>query len=107
MDVTTIAATAAITALVSGVVGAIVATLVSMAKDSHKQATDVDKAMMDGMRVLLWRELKTFHSDAVANGGLTTEERKSLDDVYSAYHAMGGNGTGTRLYEEAMETRVL
>jgi len=107
VDVTSIAATAAITALVSGIVGAVVATLVSMAKDSRRKATDVDNAMLAGMRVLLWRELKTLHAEAIGHDGLTTEERKHLESVYESYHAMGGNGTGTRLYEEAMDTRVL
>lgn len=107
MDYSAIAVTAAITSLVSGLVGALVATLIGMVKDRQREAGDVDKAILSGMRVLLWRELKNFHTQAVSNGGLTTEERKHLESVYESYHAMGGNGTGTRLFEEAMETKVM
>jgi len=41
------------------------------------------------------------------NGGLTVVDRKHLESVYAAYHGLGGNGTGTRLYEDAMRQPVL
>lgn len=107
MDVTQIAVTAAVTSLVSGLVGAVVATLISMVKDKRRKDTSSDQAMKEGMRALLWRELKNLHSEAVNNGGMDTEERKHLDSVYSAYHGIGGNGTGTRLYNDAMALPVI
>ena len=107
MDYFTLAVTAAITSLVSGIVGAVVATLVSMAKDKKRGHDDNNEAMREGMRALLWREIKNIHSEAIANGGMDTEERKHLDSVYKAYHGIGGNGTGTRLYEDAMNQPVL
>jgi hypothetical protein len=27
--------------------------------------------------------------------------------VYQAYHDLGGNGTGTRLFDESMDTRII
>ncbi|MBQ0161415.1 MAG: hypothetical protein KBT28_12440 [Bacteroidales bacterium] len=107
MDVLTIATTAAITSLVSGLVGAIVATAIGMAKDKRRNDNASNQALQDGMRALLWRELKNIHSDAIANGGMDTEERKHLESVYDAYHGIGGNGTGTRLYEDAMNQPML
>lgn len=107
MDVMTVAATAAITALISGIVGALVATGVSAIKDKARNDSESDKAMRDGMRALLWRELKNIHSEATAGGGMDTEERKHLESVYLAYHGIGGNGTGTRLYDDAMSLPVL
>ena len=38
---------------------------------------------------------------------MEVEERRHLENVYSAYHNIGGNGTGTRLYEESMHLPVL
>lgn len=107
MDVLTVAATAAITALVSGIVGALVASGVGAAKDKHRNDSNSDKAMMEGMRALLWRELKNLHAEAAQKGGMDTEERKHLESVYSAYHGIDGNGTGTRLFEDAMNLPVL
>ncbi len=102
-----IAATAAITSAVSGVVGAIVAAVVASVRTRSKKAMSEDQAMRSGMRALLWREIKNIHSEAVADGGMTPADRKHLESVYNAYHGIGGNGTGTRLYEDAMIQPVI
>lgn len=107
MDITQIIITTAVTALVSGVVGAIVATMVSAVKDKARDHSETDEAIKEGMRALLWRELKNFHDQAMTDGGLNTEDRHHLDSVYSAYHGMGGNGTGTRIYEDAMRQPII
>lgn len=107
MDVMQIACTAAITSLVSGLVGAIVATAIGMAKDKKRNDNASNQAMLDGMRALLWRELKNIHSDAIDRGGMDTEERKHLESVYEAYHGIGGNGTGTRLYQDSINQPLL
>lgn len=91
----------------SGVVGAIVATLVSLAKDKRRGVTEDARALKDGVRALLWRELKMLHAEAVSQGGMDIEQRRHLEGVYSAYHGLGGNGTGTRLYQEAMDMSVI
>lgn len=98
-----VVATTALTAAVSAIVGAAVGALVSAIVNKLKST----KAFEAGMRALLWRELKNIHEEAMKNGGMTIEDRRHLENVYSAYHAIGGNGTGTRLYEEAMNTPVL
>ena len=102
----TVAATA-ITALVSGVVGAIVGSLVSAAKSQAHRTVDEDRAMKAGMRALLWREVKDIHAEAIERGGMTVDERRHLENVYTAYHDMGGNGTGTRMFDEAMRTPII
>lgn len=100
-------ATTAVTAAVSGVVGAVVAALVAAARTNTRKAVDENKAMLAGMRALLWREIKNVHADAMADGGMTVEDRRHLENVYGAYHAIDGNGTGTRMYEDAMQSPVL
>lgn len=104
----------ALAAFVSGLVGAIVSGFVAALKSQGKKAIEQSaeekaalEAMRAGLRALLWRELKNIHDEAMRNGGLTVEQRRHLESVYAAYHALGGNGTGTRLYEEAMATPVL
>ena len=63
--------------------------------------------MREGMGSLLWRELKNIHTDAERNGGMTLEERRQLEYVYSAYSGLDYNGTGKRLYEDSMKTDIL
>lgn len=108
------ATSVALTALVSGVVGAAVSALVAAVKLTGRKAVErtekeraADEAMRSGMRALLWRELKDIHEQALDEGGMGTEQRRHLEGVYSAYHGLGGNGTGTRLYEDALAQPVL
>jgi len=106
--------TVAITALVSGLVGAVVSSLVAALKSQGKRAIEHnadEKASLDamraGLRALLWCELERIHSVAMSKGGLTVDQRRHLENVYSAYHGLGGNGTGTRLFQDSMEMQVI
>lgn len=106
--------TAAITAIVSGLIGSVVSALVAALKSQGRKAVErteaekaTDDAVKTGMRALLWRELNNIHEQAVRQDGLTVADRKNLESVYAAYHGLGGNGTGTRLYEDAMKMPVI
>lgn len=96
-----------LTSSVSAIVGAIVASIVALIKAQSQGAIDTNKALQQGMRQLLWGELKREYKDAVDNNGMTVTDRRHLESVYSAYHTLGGNGTGTRLYNDAMSLPVL
>lgn len=98
--------TSSLNTLVGAVVGAVVAAAIGAIKDRARAGTAIEQAIRSGMRALLWRELKTLHAEAVAKGYTSVEERRHMESVYQAYHALGGNGTGTKLFEEAMELPV-
>lgn len=103
-----IIATTAITALVSSLVGAIVAAVVAAIRTHTSDTAQSAKAMEAGMRALLWRELSNIYNDAMLRNGLSIGERQHLENVYKAYHdGIHGNGTGTRMYKEAMSTPIL
>ena len=38
---------------------------------------------------------------AIQQGGIDTAGLKNLEYLYKSYHALGGNGTGTELYNRA------
>ncbi len=104
----------AVTALISSAIGAIVSGIIAGARSVGQKAIEQseedkakDAAMQAALRALLWRELQIIHAKAVDDGGMTAAERRHLESVYGAYHALGGNGTGTRLYEDSMATPVL
>ena len=104
----------AVTAIVSSLVGSVVSALVAALKSQGRKAVErteaekaTDEALRMGVRALLWRELKNIHEQAVRQGGLTVADRKHLENVYAAYHGLGGNGTGTRLHEDAMKMPVI
>lgn len=110
MDITAICVTAFVSSVVGAVVGAVVSGI-KKAGQTHNEKTEMEKAeeeaMRLGIRALLWREIKTIHSEAVTNGGLDIEARRHLEGVYVAYHGLGGNGTGTRLFNEAMNLQII
>jgi hypothetical protein len=100
--------------LLTAVISAVVSSLVAMVKAGGKKAIErteaekaADEAMRAGMRALLWRELQAVHAHAMDRGGVTVSERRHLESVYQAYHGLGGNGTGTRLYSDAMSMSVI
>lgn len=78
--------------------------------DKKSRIKEVDlqtQIIVLGLCELLWRELKTIHREAEEKGGMTIDERQHLEQVYESYHSLGGNGTGTRLYDDAMKLRVI
>lgn len=89
--------------LCSGLVGYMLAVLSNMRKRNKSH----DDAMEQGMRALLKQQLINYHAEYVASGGPCPYEiKEQAASVYSAYHALGGNGTGTQLYEEILEQHV-
>lgn len=96
-----------ITALISATVSVTVAFLFALAKDGLNSSTKRDRSLELGMRALLWGELRDIYNNGVATGGLSPDERHHLEDVYNAYHGIGGNGTGTKIFNEAMELELL
>lgn len=81
--------------------------LIAISKDARKRDRDHDKAMEQGMRALLRQQLISYHDVYVASGKpCPVSVKEQATSVYQAYHALGGNGTGTQLYQEIMEQHV-
>lgn len=73
-----------------------------------KGARTHDKAMEKGMRAILRQQLIDYHAQYVASGAACPVSiKEQATKVYEAYHALGGNGTGTRLWEEIMAAHVI
>lgn len=94
-------------AFVSALMNVLVPSLVSGVTAAVVCWWRTHKAMDDGLRSLLWRELKQIHKQAFEDGGLSIDDREHGESVYKAYHSRGGNGTGTKLFNEFMETPII
>lgn len=71
------------------------------AKNAH------DKAMEDGLRVLLRQQLIDYHKEYVASGKpCPVRIKEQATAVHDAYAGLDGNGTGTQLWHEIMEAHV-
>lgn len=70
-----------------------------------KHLTARDRAIEEGMRVLLRAEITRKYERYVEDRKpMTVEVRRELDEEWKAYHqGLGGNGTGEWMYEELCE----
>lgn len=66
-----------------------------------KTQKDETDAVKEGVKSLLHDRLYQACTHYVAQGWIDTESLHNLDYLYNAYHRLGGNGTGTNLYNRA------
>ena len=87
----------------TSVIGAAVGSLVAAGRRRGGEGA----AMRKGMRSLLRHELIELHRVYAAGpGGCPVVVKEHAAQVYEAYHALGGNGTATALYEEIRDCRI-
>ena len=67
---------------------------------SHKREAARDRAVEAGLRTLLRAELLEIHANYVPLRCIPLDVMEEADRVYQAYHSLGGNGAGTKIYEE-------
>ena len=67
-----------------------------------------NQAIEDGLRDLLRIQILDNYERCVAAGNTISVSRKdAIDSAYQSYHALGGNGTITRVHEEIMSMRIV
>lgn len=72
-----------------------------------KEASKSSRAMEKGMRSILRRELKIMHRQHVIKGEpISIDDKDEATEIYTAYHDLGGNGTGTHMYHDIMELPI-
>lgn len=59
------------------------------------------KAVKDGLLAILHDRLYQACTFYIAQGFIDSAGLKNLEYLYTSYHALGGNGTGTELYNRA------
>ena len=91
-----------LTALISGFAGWLIASLRARAESQHRKEQESDKqlkALEDGVRALLHDRLFSFYTQYESAESIPSKTWPEIEQMYHAYHALGGNGTGTRLFE--------
>lgn len=77
-----------------------------IAKQIRKEREE-QKALRDGMRSLLRRQIIADCEQAARDGYCETKMKDTINDMYTAYHALGGNGVVSRLKEQTMNLPVI
>lgn len=60
-------------------------------------------AIRDGLRSLLRRQIIEDSEKSIAEGFCPATKKDTIQDMYQSYHALGGNGTVTKLVEQLMD----
>ena len=61
------------------------------------------KALRDGMRSLLRRQIIVDCEEAIRQGYCPTPTKDTIEDMYLSYHALGGNGVVTNLKNQMLD----
>lgn len=91
--------TQALFGLITSAAGAAYAWLEHRMKKQRK----MQMALTDGVEALLHDRLYQAHSFYHGQAWISASDLKNIEHIYRAYHILGGNGTGTQLYEELLE----
>ena len=67
-----------------------------------KQQQAENQALREGMRSLLRSQIVDQCERALRDGWCGARLRDTINDLYTSYHTLGGNGTVTAIVEQAM-----
>lgn len=57
------------------------------------------EAIREGIKALLWDRLYSIYHECANANQISVDGLKNAEQIYKQYHALGGNGTGTELFE--------
>lgn len=81
-----------------GIVTAVLAGAYSNLAKRLKTQKKENKMIKDGLLALLHDRLYQCCSQYLSEGSVDMDALKNLEYLYTNYHELGGNGTGTELY---------
>lgn len=84
----------------TGITGALAATYRGLSKRIKAQEEE-RTAVKEGLLAIMHDRLYQSCTFYINQGSIDTGGLKNLEYLYKSYHALGGNGTGTELYNRA------
>ena len=102
MNLTATVITAIISFCVSFFLGGILTFVTARLKGVRKR----ENALQDGLKSLLRGQIIEYHDKYTDRGFCPIYAKEAATRSYEAYHALGGNGVITSLYEDIMELPV-
>lgn len=64
-----------------------------------KKEVDEQERIKEGLLAILHDRLYQMCKNYLCQGWITVDDLENLEYVYNGYHNLGGNGTGTELYQ--------
>lgn len=84
---------------ISSLIGAIFVSAVNYVKLKNSSY----KLIKDGVIAILHNKIYTLGKQYIAQEHISVEALDDFEHLYKAYHALGGNGTGTEIYKRVKE----
>lgn len=97
MDITQI-----LVAILTVVVTPLMGYIVWLLKEQKKDRTAQEKGIMLLLRV----QLIEYHDKYMRKGKIPTYAFQNFEDMYEAYHELGGNSMAEKMHEEINELRL-
>lgn len=91
-----------LTAISSGAVFILKKVYSDFKKESQEQ-----KSMKQGVVAILHDILFKNCEHYIKKGEITVSELDNLEGLYKSYHSLGGNGTGTELFERCKGLKIV
>ena len=64
------------------------------------------EANSNGTKLILFYMLQRLHTEYMYQGYVTYEQRTQFEEIYDAYHNLGGNSYGTRMWEDIKKLEI-
>lgn len=93
-------------AIINSVLSWCVAALLGAVLVALKRLYSLILANQEGTKTLLRSRLYDIHERTVENGYCPDDRKRETEQVYTSYHALGGNGVGTQYYQEILNAPV-
>ena len=72
-----------------------------------KQELTTQKLLKEGMIAMLHDRLYQLCTKFIEKGEITVDELENLEYMYKSYNNLGGNGTGTALFNRCKDLKIV
>ena len=72
-------------------------------KEEKRQREEENKAIKDGMKSLLRRQILIDCENAQGAGHCDARRKETINEMYNAYHALGGNGVVSSAVKQVID----
>lgn len=69
----------------------------------HSNNRDAER---DGIKLLLRSTMKQYYNEYKDNGKISSSDYTEFEEMYNAYHNLGGNGTATKWFNKIKELEI-
>ena len=81
-------------------------TVLSFCYNKLKKRLKEQSEIKEGLVAILHDRLFQSGMYFVSKGEITVTELNNIEGIYKAYHNLGGNGTGTEVYERVKDLKL-